>query len=431
MATETTAAYEHLLSQRGRLAGGQPISELMAQALAHPDLISLAAGFVDQATLPAEATKTALDALFSDPLRAHAALQYGTTPGHPPLREKLLARQRAADGMQAEEANLSLDQVVVTAGSNQLLHLVAEVLLDPGDIVLCASPTYFVFLGTLANIGACALGVETDEGGMIPAAVDEHLNRLSAEGRLDRVKAIYCTSYFDNPTSISLAPERRGQLVETAKRWSREQRITIIEDAAYRELRYAGDDVPSLRSYDEAGDTVVLAGTFSKSFSPGVRVGWGMLPRELVGPVCEMKGNYDFGSPNFAQHLMNQVLEMDLYDPHILRLRHGYREKLQAMLEAADEHLSRLSGVRWLRPSGGLYVWLTLPESVDAGSRGKLLQKAMDAGVLYVPGEYCFAGEGVPAQRNTIRLSFGVQPAGRIRAGIRALGKAIEEVLDG
>ena len=412
------------LSQRAKWAGGQPISELMAQALAHPELISLAAGFVDQATLPVEPTQAAMEALFSEPRAARAALQYGTTPGYRPLREAILARMVEADRALPNEAGLSTDQLVVTAGSNQLLHLVGETLLDPGDIVLCAAPTYFVFLGMLANQGARSIGVAADEQGMIPEALEEQLERLDRAGELERVKAIYCVSYFDNPSSVSLAAARRPQIVELAKRWSRTQRIYVIDDAAYRELRYEGEDLPSLRAYDERGDTVIVAGTFSKSYSPGVRVGWGLLPRELVGPVCEQKGNIDFGSPNLAQHLMSKVLQLGLYDSHVAQLRRSYAEKMGAMLEAAEQYLGPLEGVDWLRPSGGLYVWLTLPEAMDAGSAGPLFARAMEAGVLYVPGHYSFPAEG-PQQKNTIRLSFGVQPAKNIRRGVKGLAEAI------
>jgi 2-aminoadipate transaminase len=428
MTNSTTVTAKMRFSQRSQWAGGQPISQLMAQALAHPELISLAAGFVDQATLPHEATRAAADAILSDPIAARAALQYGTTPGYAPLREQILSQLREADGDPASEAGLSVDQIVMTAGSNQLLHLVAETLCNPGDIVLCAAPSYFVFLGTLANLGVRSHGVAADEQGMSPEALDEELARLERTGQLSRVKAIYCTSYFDNPSSVSLSAARRPEIVETAKRWSRQQHIYVIEDAAYRELRYVGDDMPSLRAFDESGETVILAGTFSKSFSPGIRVGWGVLPDSLVDPVCAQKGNFDFGSPNFAQHLMHRVLDANLFAPHVATLRDNYRSKLRAMLDAADEFLGPLDGVTWIRPEGGLYVWLTLPEPIDTSTDGPLFEQALEAGVLYVPGEYCFPSEGERKQ-NTIRLSFGVQSEQNIRLGMQALGEAIAALL--
>src|SRR4029079_11958906 len=209
-----------------------------------------------------------------------------------------------------------------------------------------------------------------------------------------------------------------------------QQRIYVIEDAAYRELRYAGDDLPSLRSFDPEGDTVSVAETFSKSFSPGIRVGWGILPKALVEPVCNQKGNIDFGAPNFNQHVMAEVLRQGSFDPHIQLLRAAYREKLFAMLDAADEHLAKIPGVQWQRPTGGLYVWLTLPSKLDAGPDSLLMQRALDAGVLYVPGEYCYPSQGQPMQRNMIRLSFGVQSPENIRQGIASLALAIKSVVN-
>src|SRR5690606_16457817 len=149
--------------------------------------------------------------------------------------------------------------------------------------------------------------------------------------------------------------------------------------------------------------------TFSKSYSPGIRVGWGLLPKRLVEHVLDQKGNIDFGSPNFAQHVMFTVLERGLYEPHVQRLRSAYNEKLQAMLQSADEYLAHIPGVSWIKPDGGLYVWLTLPENVDSSPSGPLFHRAQQLGVLYVPGVYCFPAEGARPQRNTIRLSFGVQ----------------------
>jgi 2-aminoadipate transaminase len=401
----------------------------MARALANPELISLAAGFVDQETLPASETQQAFAELAREAASARAALQYGTTSGFPPLREQLLERTLVAGGTSGNwSTRPSVDQVVVTAGSNQLLHLVLESLVDPGDIILCAAPTYLVFLGTVANVGARSVGVATDENGLIPDALEDALRRLADAGDLHRVKAIYLVPYFDNPCGITMSAERVARVVEIAKRWSTEKKIHVIADEAYRELRYHGEDVPTALMMDEEGDTVIVAGTFSKSFSPGIRVGWGVLPRALIAPVCAQKGNIDFGSPNFSQHLMHKVLDLGLFDRHVQSLRRGYRAKLDAMLGAASEYLSPLPGVRWIQPEGGLYVWLQVPEEVDTGPRGTLVDVAIDKGVLYVPGQYCYPSEGQPAQNNTLRLSFGVQSPDRIRRGIRALAEAIQSL---
>lgn len=416
------------LSQRGRWAGGQPISTLMHQALAHPHLISLAAGFVDQQSLPVEALRNACEALCLDQSTAQAALQYGTNRGHAPLREALLSCTRAQDAPFRQGPDTSLDQILVTAGSNQLLHLLVDVLCDPGDIVLCAAPSYFVFLGILRNLGVRSISIPCDTDGMIPASLDEQLQALSRSGDLGRVKALYIVTYHDNPAGVTLSGSRRPEIVGIIQAWSQAGPIRIIEDLAYRELRYHADDLPSLRAFDERGETVIGAHTFSKSFSPGIRVGWGVLPHDLVEPVTSMKGNIDFGSPNLNQYLLTEVIRQNAWQPHIARLREAYRVKLEAMLEAMHSYLSPFDGASWQRPAGGLYVWLTLPADIPTGPSGRLLDLALREGVLYVPGEFSYAEEGAPCNHATIRLSFGVQPPERIREGIAALARAMRKL---
>lgn len=416
------------LSRRAAWAGGDNfISRLMTEALARPDLVSLAAGFVDQQTLPAEATRQALDALWADPTRTRIALQYGTTIGHRSLREAILDRMLKADSLGPGGSGPTLDQIVVTAGSNQLLHLVADTLLNPGEIVLCAAPSYFVFLDTLANVGARTVGVEVDCNGIIPEALDEELARRKTAGELAAVKAIYVTTYYDNPSGTTTTTARRQQLIEIARRWSHENTIYIIEDAAYRELRYYGDETPSLYALDgnlDNGEQVIHAGTFSKSFSPGIRVGWGILPKRLVGPVLAQKGNVDFGSPHFNQMLMATVLQRGSFDRHVTGLRESYRRKLDATLASAEKWLRPL-GIDWVPATGGLYVWLRLPDAIDTGLGGSLFRRAVSEGVLYVPGECCYPKEGYPCPKNRLRLSFGVPSVEDIVRGMESLARAI------
>jgi len=417
-------------SNRAAWAAGQPISALMSQALAHPELISLAAGFVDPMTLPGELVQAALERLLASPETTRTALQYGTTPGVPRLRDLILQRLLSQDGNNASSESLSIDQVVVTAGSNQLIHLVLESLLDPGDIVLCAAPTYLVFLGVVSQLGARAIGVSTDAEGMIPSALQEALEEIDRQGEKDRVKAIYLVPYADNPSGITMPLQRSSEIMEISRQWSSKPLpIQLIADLAYRDLRYSGDNIPSIRTLDERGDQVILAGTFSKSFSPGVRVGWGLLPAHLVAPVCDQKGNIDFGSPNFNQYLILDVLEQGFLDSHLQEICRQYQVKLAAMLAASDRWFSDLEGVSWRAPSGGLYVWMEVPERIDTGPQGALFEAASREGVLYVAGGYCYAAEGEPIHRNTIRLSFGVQSPEKIEQGMKALSRALKSVM--
>ena len=418
------------LSRRAHWAGGEPLANLlMAKTLAQPELISLAAGFVDHRTLPLELTGDALREIWSDPAKAMTALQYGTTAGYPPLRQQILDRLLRADGLAAANARTRIEQVVITAGSNQLLYLVGDTLLNPGDIVLCGAPSYYVFLGTVGNLGARAIGVEIDEQGLIPEALEAQLAAIQRQGELSRVKLIYVTTYFDNPTGLTLSADRRRRLMEIVRRWSRKGKIYLLEDVAYRELRYYGDDTPTLWSLDTEGDTVIVAGSFSKNYSPGLRVGWGVLPPALVEPVLAAKGNLDFGSPNFNQILLAEALSQGLFERHLDRLRESYRKKVDILGDAADDLLSPLGEVHWVRPRGGLYLWLRLPESIDTGLSGPLFDRAVAEGVLYVPGEYCYPKEGPPARRNMLRLSFGIPSCDEIGRGMESLAQAIQHVL--
>jgi len=418
------------LSQRWHYASRQAISFLMQQAVENRDVVSLAAGLVDSATLPVAETRTAVESLMEDEAAARRALQYGTTPGAERLRQVLLDHFAHLEETEAGDLGVNADQLLLTTGSQQLLSLVCEILLDPGDICLVAGPTYFVFLGNLDGVGAEVITVETDDDGMRPDALDTVLAQINDAGRLDRVKLIYLVSYYDNPSGRCLSAERRGPILEIARKWSRDQRILILEDAAYRELRYDGPVIPSVWSHDTARDTVVYTQTFSKTFSPGLRVGFGVVPSELVKPLCDRKGNEDFGSAHFNQLLLARVLESGHYRSHVEEVRAAYTRKRNAMLEAADRYFANLEGVSWVQPHGGLYVWMSLPEQIETGFDSRLFELATKThGVMYVPGELAYAGPLESRARNQMRLSYGVQSPEGIDDGMRRLAGAVRDVL--
>jgi 2-aminoadipate transaminase len=419
------------LSEASRRTGAPPISELMSRALADPALISLAAGFVDPVTLPVEATAGAVAALLADPNRGRKALQYGSTPGDHHLRAQLLQRLEREEGVPEETFADYLPRLVVTSGSQQLLYLVAEALLDPGDIVLVEAPTYFVFLGVIQSRGARAIGVPIDEGGLRLDALEATLADLEARGQLERVKLIYTVSEHSNPTGLSLAADRRADLVALAQDYSKRHRIYILEDAAYRGLNFSGAEPPSVWRLDAEGETVILARTFSKTFCPGLRIGFGILPEPLVHPVLNLKGNHDFGSYNFGQQVVENLLSEGAYDRQVDRLVSAYRRKRDVLLTALAEHLGPLEGsVSWTHPRGGLYVWLTLPEGLDSGKDGPLFHRCLAEGVLYVPGAYAFAAEPGPPPTNHARLCYGVPGEAELMEGARRLAAALSDCLD-
>ena len=410
--------------QAGR-TGDSPISFFVKKALETPGLISFAAGLVDEASLPAGAVAEATAAVLADPAHARRALQYGSTQGLPQLRRQALERVCRADGIDPAAHHLDADCVVLTTGSQQMLYLLGEVLINPGDIVICEAPSYFVYHDCLKSHGARVMGVPMDADGMRTDLLEELLVRLEASGELPRVKLIYTVDYFQNPTGLTLSVERRRHVYELAKRFSRQHRILVLEDAAYRELRFGGPDLVSIKSFDTTNEHVIYTSTFSKPCAPGLKSGYTLMPRELVRPTCNLKGGHDFGSSNLNQHVIAHMIESGAFDAQVEALRPVYRAKAGAMVAALEVEFADWPEVTFSRPAGGLYVWVTFPPSIDTGSSGQLVGPALEHGVLYVPGEYGHVPDEfgfVP--KNEARLSFGVADLDQIPEGVRRLREA-------
>jgi 2-aminoadipate transaminase len=365
-----------------------------------------------------------MNEVLADPSAAQAALQYGTTQGYAPLREKIFRHLLTLDNQAPADVGYNADDIVVTTGSQQLLYLLGELLLNPGDIVITEAPSYFVYHGILGSLGIRTLTVPMDEHGMKVDALEALLARLEKAGELPRVKMIYTVDYFQNPTGLTLSLPRRKQMLELAQRFSKTQRILILEDAAYRELRFAGDDVPSIKSFDRGNEHVILTMTFSKPLSPGLKTGYAVMPRDLVGPLLRFKGNHDFGSSNLIQHVLDRLLGSDTYHQHVQHLRDVYRTKRDVLLGALAEEFPRAtSPVRWTTPEGGLYVWLRFPSEVETGPGSRFMEAALREGVLFVPGAFCYVKNGdVPS--NEARLCYGVASPDELREAVRRLGNA-------
>jgi 2-aminoadipate transaminase len=303
------------------------------------------------------------------------------------------------------------------------------VLIDPGDIVIAANPCYFVYTGTLASLGATVLTVPMTDDGIDVDAIERLLVRLEQENRLDRVKLIYSTTYYQNPTGLTLGAAGRPRLLEIARRFSRQNRILILEDAAYRELRYDGPALASIKSLDQDNRHTILTQTFSKPFAPGLKTGYTAMPSDLMEAILHQKGNHDFGSPSLTQHIAVEAMTSGLYDQHVHLLCDSYRSKRDAMLDALGRHISASAGITWTRPAGGLYIWVTLPEGVDTSRGSPLFKRCVENGVLYVPGDYCFQPDesgGIP--RNHLRLSFGQVAPNQIGPGIERFAQSITSV---
>ena len=432
----TTITTPFTAAEMAQRADGQAIGFLMQQGIENADCLSLAAGFVDPTTLPIDLVRESTARIMND-VRGKSVLQYGTTFGSDDLRVVFKEYLATLEGNSEQARNLPVKQIVLTTGSQQLLALVSQAIFNKGDICLVAAPTYFVYLGVLDGVGATTIPVKTDDNGMCPEALDAELQKLAEAGQLHKVKMVYVVSYHDNPAGVSVSNERRPQLVNVVKKWSQDQQIFLLEDAAYRELHYDGPDMPSMWSYDDSyqSDTdqmVILSQTFSKSFSPGVRVGVGVLPRQLLKSVADLKGNEDFGSSHLAQSVMADVLSSGKYHDHVSKLQQSYKLKRDAMLQAADEFFGDIEGVTWLRPNGGLYVWMSLPDAVETGFKSALFERATSVDkVMYVPGELCYPSSWAERPKNQMRLSFGILDAAGIREGMHRLASAVRSVMNG
>ncbi len=270
----------------------------------------------------------------------------------------------------------------------------------------------------------------TDTGGLRIDGLEDTFARLDAAGELERVKLVYTISEHSNPTGLSLAADRRGPLVETVRRWSRRHAIFILEDAAYRGLTFDGPEPPTVWQHDPDGEIVIHARTFSKTFSPGLKTGYGIVPEPLVAPILHLKGNHDFGSAHFNQRVLAAVVADGGYDRQIERLTRTYRGKRDAILAALEQSFGNIEGVSWTEPRGGLYVWLKLPEGVDTGRNGAFFARCVERGVLYVPGALAYADEPGPVPTNRARLSFGVAEGPALAEGVRRLAGATQDCLD-
>ncbi len=446
----------------GQRTGESPISWLMQAALARARLISLAAGLTDNPSLPVAETRAALDQILRSPKTGQPALQYGSTAGDPILRKLTASHLRKLDVQSSSSSFSSLERksrtrtkdedekiysperLLITSGSQQLLYMTAEALCDEGDVVLVEDPTYFVYLGILQSRGLRARGVRLERDGLDLAHLEKVLQSLKRSGDLPRVKLLYLIGYFQNPTGVTTSFEKKRGLLKLLKQFERAagHPIYLLEDAAYRELSFSGRaDLPvsldarrhvpaippSALAVPGAAERVIYAGTFTKPFATGARVGYGILPEPLFTAVKRIKGNHDFGTANLLQQLFAQALASGACVRQVARLRRRYAHQARVMKLALQKYFP--PSVEWWEPAGGIYFWARLPKNISTGVKSKVFQAALKNDVLYVPGELCYADD--PTRRkpdHEMRLSFGSASEADICEGIRRLGKVLKKL---
>lgn len=368
--------------------------------------ISFTYGFPDPPSLPtAEVAAAATRSLERD---GQWALQYGDTTGYSGLIDVLLAKLARDQGIEAAPEN-----VLITAGGSQAMALVLDAFVDWDDTVITEAPTWLGAVHAFRNVGARAVSIPVDAEGTDTHALERELRRLRTEGI--RPKLIYVISNFQNPTGISTTIERRKRLIALA----REYGTPILEDDAYFDLRYDGEDLPPIYALDDAGGTMYL-GTFSKTMGAGMRLGWLVAPPEIIARLAALK--IDGGTNVFGSHVAAEWVPEHL-EGHVGELREIYRRRRDLMLQALDRHMP--ANTTWTRPEGGFFVWVTLPEGIDTN---RLLPQARERGVEFLPGSTCYIDDH---GRNQMRLSFSFASDDEIDPGIRVLGEiAAGELLE-
>ncbi len=375
-----------------------------------PDTISMAGGWPEAALFPIDQLDQVAHHVLTEAPRE--SLQYGLTDGLPALRAQL------ADMMSEVGIPATMDNIAISSGSQQALDLMGRIFVDEGDTVLVESPTFLGALQSFKAYGANLVGVPIDDEGVCVDA----LERLVRE---TKPKFVYLLPNFHNPAGVTMSLERRRRVVEIADQYG----VPILEDDPYGPLRFQGDPLPSLAALDAerypenaaAGayvkGNVVYLGSFSKLLAPGLRVSWAVCPGDLAQQFVMAKQGADLHTSALGQAMASEFIRRGWLPAQVQRIRDTYRERRDAMCEAIAEHFPE--GVRHTHPEGGLFLWVTLPEGMDAVA---LLRDAAERKVAFVPGAPFYVdGSG----QNTFRLSFACVPPDTIREGIKRIGEVI------
>ena len=387
---------------------GMTASEIRAlfSVASRPEVVSLAGGMPNISGLPLDVVGGAIH----DLVRAHGpvAMQYGSGQGDPALREQI------CDVMRLEGIEAHPDDVVVTVGSQQAVDLVTRIFCDPGDVVICEAPSYVGALGVFRAYECDVVHASMDEHGLVPQALREAVASVRASGRT--IKFLYTIPNYHNPAGVSMAAERRPEILEIC----READILVLEDNPYGLLGF--DDVPYRALRADEAEGVIYLGSFSKTFAPGFRVGWALAPHAVREKLVLAQESATLCPPSFSQMAVSSYLSNHDWMGQVKEFREMYRERRDAMVDSLQDLMP--AATRWNVPDGGFYVWLTLPDGLDAKV---MLPRAVTARVAYVPGT-AFFSDGFGAQ--SMRLSYCYPTPERIREGVRRLVGVVEEEME-
>ena len=360
-------------------------------------IYSFAGGYPSAETFPLEEIRRTMSEVIDK--YAGKAFQYGATQGVAELREAV-----------AKRCGVPLERVQITSSSQQGIDVCTRVLVNPGDVILTSNPSYLGALQSFCSYRADIRGVAHDSDLQVfRKSYETVLEQVKAEGKT--VKFLYMIPDFQNPSGESLTLEEREMLVSLAS----EHDFLIVEDSPYRELRYEGEQIPTMYSLDP--DRVIHLGSFSKIFAPGFRLGWAIAHPDILDKIYVCKQSLDLCPPVFDQYVAAEFLSSGRLDENLSKTIELYKGKRDLLLKLLEEHMPE--GVRWTRPEGGLFLFLTMPEGFDAV---RFYDTALDAGVAYVAGEFFHPDR---SGKNTMRLNFSFMSPERIAEGVRLLAKLL------
>ena len=379
--------------------GFDTVGEILKVA-ASPNVISFAGGLPAPELFPTSQLQQATDRVYQT--SAESALQYSNSNGFLRLRE-ILAQRMARRGVSCDA-----DNIAITTGSQQSIDLISKMFINRGDTILVEKPTYMSALDVFNTYGANIVGVEMDDEGLRMDALEQALKNHP------EAKFLYTVPTFQNPTGRTLPVDRRQRMVELARQYD----IVIIEDDPYGQLRFAGDPVPAVKSFDSDGRVFYLS-TFSKTLTPGLRTGWVVADPAFIKHFTVIKQSADLHTDNVAQQVIAEFLADFNIDEHIAKIRQVYRQREQLMIEQIQKHFP--TGVKYTNPDGGLFIWVEIPGNINTQD---LFDQCIKNNVAFVPGEPFYPGE---PESGTFRLNFSNMSEEKIKDGIQRLGKAITE----
>jgi len=396
---------KNFLSERAKNTGRSAIREVL-KFTKDSEVVSFAGGLPKPSTFPREGLAESASRQIRD--NYQNSLQYGTTEGVVEFREEMI------DWLSGFGMELELENVISTNSSQQAIDLACKAFLDPGDVLYCGLPTYLGAVQSFSTFQSEQVGVPLEEDGMNLEVLEEKIVETEKAGKTG--KFIYVIPDFQNPAGVTMSREKRKRIVEIAE----EHDLLIIEDTPYFGVRFSGEFKRPINTYDNSGRVITLA-SLSKILSSGMRLAVTAGPEELIKELVTMKQATDLCTSTMTQWIAADWLKENDLSEHLEELQGYYRENRNAMLEAMEDYFPESEDLSWTEPNGGLFIWVTLPESIDSQD---LFEKALEANVAFVPGHNFYVNGG---GRNTMRLSYSLLDPESIKEGIARLGKVLEK----